>query len=69
MYYSISPINHHTLGIPKTYLDDMFSILLHLRKHNVVFTSDIKNKHRQMLVQEDGRDLQKSFDIPIHFRN
>lgn len=39
--------------------DDIFSILLRFRIHNVVFTADIEKMYRQILIDEKDRNLQR----------
>ncbi|XP_055941639.1 uncharacterized protein LOC129971687 [Argiope bruennichi] len=38
--------------------DDLFAILLRLRKHSIVFTADIKKMYRQIWIHPDQCDLQ-----------
>lgn len=39
--------------------DDLFSILLRFRKYNFVIIADIEKMYRQILVNDDQRDLQR----------
>lgn len=39
--------------------EDVFSIMLRFRLHNIVFTADIEKCYRQIQVHEDYRDLQR----------
>lgn len=49
------------LKVGPTIQQDIFSILVRFRKHNIVLTADIEKMYRQVLVQDDYRDLQRIF--------
>ncbi|KAB0797907.1 hypothetical protein PPYR_09115 [Photinus pyralis] len=39
--------------------DDLFSIIIRFRKHNIIYTADIAKMYRQINVADDQRDLQR----------
>ncbi|XP_045461903.1 uncharacterized protein LOC123672004 [Harmonia axyridis] len=47
------------LHVGPTLQDDLFTILIRFRQHNIVISADICKMYRQVYVQEEQRDLQR----------